>query len=481
MVPESIPLNKILDVGFLLYTVSTELINRAICRILNDEATEDPEMKWEDMEKNRFDDVYGWISFAKTRGLKEGEKVRRSKRAEVFMAWSLRKVINDVLIAAETLDLPARILKQIEQLYALEHTHETDVRKPLRELEIDICKTIAARYGVRGSQAFYLGVRLAWFLCQITLAELWIEYRDKGQKYVNVRDGLKFKIVENLKEIVELCSVFSELDRIKELSEWAELIEWMKKAEIDTGKIRNFSKEILKLCSDFSEFKRIIHERYKYTELVEWVKKAEIDIGEIEKIREDSKKLGIEISEAFTTSLAYREKGSVIITPEDIDSFVRITNVSEEDISEYLPLMLDEMFVKKAIAEILRESLIPKDWGGEKSDLYTTRLRFRGKLVRAAFLLKGKSYAHTKLRIKDLGKNGDQIDRLFLEPAEIFVLQCNGAIDSSVINMLETYTRARLIDGKQTWCCILDGDNTARLLLAYGQLPIKSKDRRDIA
>jgi len=86
--------------------------------------------------------------------------------------------------------------------------------------------------------------------------------------------------------------------------------------------------------------------------------------------------------------------------------------------------------------------------------------------VRAAFLFKGPA-VFRPLVIGDLGKNGDQIDRLFKEPADIVILQHCHRIRSEVVNMLETYAS----DFRRTRrFTTIDGIETCRILHAYSKI-----------
>ena len=94
--------------------------------------------------------------------------------------------------------------------------------------------------------------------------------------------------------------------------------------------------------------------------------------------------------------------------------------------------------MKCAFAGLIGESYVPNDWGGERSDLYTSRVFARGRQVSAAWLFKGPGYPRA-MDVKALGKNGDQIDRLFTEPAELLVLQHCHQIKPSVVGMMDSY------------------------------------------
>ena len=70
------------------------------------------------------------------------------------------------------------------------------------------------------------------------------------------------------------------------------------------------------------------------------------------------------------------------------------------------------------------------DWGGERNDLFTSKIHLKGKRRAVAFAFKGPGTSGA-LTPRKLGKNGDQIQRLFLSPAEVFVIQYHGQIECS--------------------------------------------------
>jgi hypothetical protein len=119
---------------------------------------------------------------------------------------------------------------------------------------------------------------------------------------------------------------------------------------------------------------------------------------------------------------------------------------------------------------LIGESYVPKDWGGERSDLYTSRVFVDGRQVSAAWLFKGPGYPRA-MDVKALGKNGDQIDRLFTEPAELLVLQHCHQIKPSVVGMMDAYAH----DARHPrFYMIIDGADTGRILRSLGLLPVIS-------
>ncbi len=124
-----------------------------------------------------------------------------------------------------------------------------------------------------------------------------------------------------------------------------------------------------------------------------------------------------------------------------------------------------EREVKRAFAEIIGEPTIPKDWGGEQSDLFSSFVRLDGRRISTAFAFKGPA-KFAPLTMAGLGKNGDQIDRLFSEPAELLVLQHCHAITAPVRNAMRAYA-TRISDVRLF--CLVDGYDTLRVLRAYSR------------
>lgn len=158
---------------------------------------------------------------------------------------------------------------------------------------------------------------------------------------------------------------------------------------------------------------------------------------------------------------------------DDIYSFQKIRTVGVEDIRLQLlngRIEISEAFIKKALEEILDVAVHQADWGGEDDDLYTANLILDGGRTPTAFALKGPGVRAKTLQIAHCGKNGDQLVRLFQAPAELFVLQFIGSVAETVVKDMETNTRYLQSIGRLARFCIIDGQDTARLLRAYGKL-----------
>lgn len=152
-----------------------------------------------------------------------------------------------------------------------------------------------------------------------------------------------------------------------------------------------------------------------------------------------------------------------LISVDDVDSF---SKVKRHDGKE-TPIPMYENEFKTGIKRILNEHGKFTDWGGEKNDLFTTRLRIKGKRRGAAFAFKGRG-KRGKLTPSMMGKNGDQIQRLFMSPAEVFIVQYWNQIDESVIQQMAEFAKAKSVsEGKEILYGVIDGQDSIRLIQAY--------------
>jgi hypothetical protein len=149
-----------------------------------------------------------------------------------------------------------------------------------------------------------------------------------------------------------------------------------------------------------------------------------------------------------------------------IDSFAKVQTLQQRPATTFLTLLKDipEADIKAAFAEIIGEPVVPKDWGGEASDLFSSRVVLDDKRISTAFLFKGPAKFHP-MTPADLGKNGDQIGRLFNEPADLLVLQHCHEVTSAVRKQMRAYAQQM---GNPRRFCIIDGYDTLAILRAYG-------------
>jgi hypothetical protein len=152
---------------------------------------------------------------------------------------------------------------------------------------------------------------------------------------------------------------------------------------------------------------------------------------------------------------------------DEIDSFQQCRDAENWAVEQLLKdglLRLSEPEVKKAIHSILGDPEIQKDWGGERSDIFTTQFEFRGQRYQAAMVLKGPSVGK-HVSIADQGKKGDQIVRLFEQAADFFVVQANGVFEPTLVKHVQ---QTAVSQNRELYYCLIDGRDTARMLVGYG-------------
>jgi len=153
------------------------------------------------------------------------------------------------------------------------------------------------------------------------------------------------------------------------------------------------------------------------------------------------------------------------LTIDDIDSFKKVKDVELNEDAENQPIL--EKKFKFGLQEILGERGDFTDWGGENDDLYSNRLVVKDTRISTSFGLKGRG-TKGKLTPKKMGKNGDQIQRLFRMPAEVFIVQYWNQIDQSVIEQMNAFAIMKsTIEGKTIYYGVIDGQDTLRIIKAY--------------
>jgi hypothetical protein len=179
--------------------------------------------------------------------------------------------------------------------------------------------------------------------------------------------------------------------------------------------------------------------------------------------------------------VSYERQNSLPLWPnynelhvDSLDSFSKIQNyhptLKPADLNALKKI--SEKEVKIAFAEIINEPDIPKDWGGESSDLFSSRVIYEKKRISTAFLLKGPS-KFKPMTMKELGKKGDQINRLFDEPALLFILQHCHRIETAVIKTMKNYSQQ--IGSPKLWC-VINGYDTLRILEAYEKCGLSKRN-----
>lgn len=170
-------------------------------------------------------------------------------------------------------------------------------------------------------------------------------------------------------------------------------------------------------------------------------------------------------AKTFRITIKGKSPKTVALTVDDIDSFREVRKIESIDPSLKLN-KIPESKIKAGLQKIIGENHTFKDWGGEKNDLYTNKLSYKGKRRNAAFALKGKSTTGS-LTPGKMGKNGDQIARLVGSAAEVFFVVYHSKIDESVVAQLETFSLGKALGGKPIYYGTIDGDDLNRLYQAY--------------
>jgi hypothetical protein len=153
------------------------------------------------------------------------------------------------------------------------------------------------------------------------------------------------------------------------------------------------------------------------------------------------------------------------LQPDQIDQFASADLPWTPTAKEFKKLeSFPERAIKKLICELLGEQAIPADWGGEECDIFSANLTVDGTRQTGAFLLKGPAAFHP-MTLKDCGKNGDQIYRLFNTPAQIYIVQHCHNIGAAVRKTVEAFALGRSFVSPCRYV-IMDGITTARLLRA---------------
>jgi hypothetical protein len=152
---------------------------------------------------------------------------------------------------------------------------------------------------------------------------------------------------------------------------------------------------------------------------------------------------------------------------DDIEEFKLVKNLKPAQLSDLDPRRLPEKIFKYGVASILGNKGKFQDWGGEKNDLYTSNVTIAGQRKSTAFAFKGPATS-PPLTIAKLGKNGDQIPRLFSTTAEVFLVQFEGAIDEAVKSEMLTHAiRKSHETGKEILYGLISTEDSHRLRVKY--------------
>ncbi len=151
------------------------------------------------------------------------------------------------------------------------------------------------------------------------------------------------------------------------------------------------------------------------------------------------------------------------LTVDDISSFTKVGRVKPPENR----LALSEKAFKEGVKKVIGERGRFVDMPGERFDVFSTHVRIGNKRIATAFAFKGPGKRGI-LKPLDMGRNGDQIQRLFGSRADLFMVQYWGQVDESVYQLMETFAVARSVHtGKRVYYGVIDGADSDRLVLAY--------------
>lgn len=167
----------------------------------------------------------------------------------------------------------------------------------------------------------------------------------------------------------------------------------------------------------------------------------------------------------------YLESNAYQVWPQEIDQFAAVdfSRQARKAAREAVANMV-EADIKSKLAAILGEPFLDKDNPAERSDLFTARAILNGVPTSLALVLKGRGAPH-KITLVHLGKNGDQLQKAFTEPANVVGVIHTGRIDPTIRRDLDDkcfVQHARL--GRMRRWMILDGEDLAKVFEQLGHL-----------
>ncbi len=169
---------------------------------------------------------------------------------------------------------------------------------------------------------------------------------------------------------------------------------------------------------------------------------------------------------------------------QTIDSFSQVRSINYEQVKTFLQngfLDMPEEEVKRAFLEIIGQSYIPTDWGGETEDVYTSYMILNGERIQTSIIFKGAGTVKSRKETHggQLGKHGDQLERMMRTPtSKLYIVQSVKPIAQDIVNTIDAFIFKQRSSGNTCYYCIIDGQDTAMLLYAYGFLkePVAARE-----
>lgn len=207
-----------------------------------------------------------------------------------------------------------------------------------------------------------------------------------------------------------------------------------------------------------------INKRVAYKKIPFYAKNKAIIIRRVEKKQFDDPSKSFLTTQQINVNVHLKNNKNTAneLTVDDIDSFSKVQKIRKAKVKR-----IPEEKIKQLLKLIIAEDGKFIDWGGEINDINTTRLKICGKRINASFALKGAGTS-PPLTIKKMGKNGDQISRLFKSPSQAFFVMYDEQIDQSILDLMKELSENKSQKlNKKIYYGIIDGQDTARLFRAY--------------
>ena len=182
---------------------------------------------------------------------------------------------------------------------------------------------------------------------------------------------------------------------------------------------------------------------------------------------------------SFAQNIESRKSNKEIISikVEDIQNFAGVETVKFEDVEGFCESAFLEDDIESVFLKAFGEPYKELDSGAETRDLFTDRLIVEGRRLDTAIMFKGRG-VRTPLRIRDCGKNGDQLLKLAKnKAAQCFIVQHVHKIEPAVKEALNDHVLSNSIYSK-VYVCFIDGVDTARVLKSRGLNLEELKQRR---
>jgi hypothetical protein len=160
----------------------------------------------------------------------------------------------------------------------------------------------------------------------------------------------------------------------------------------------------------------------------------------------------------------------VSVEPAYLDALAIISRVSPSAVADIaMPLSVPEVEVRRVFERVLGEPFHATDSGVEACDMITLQGTHDGRQVTVAAAFKGAGNRAIKwpLHVGGFGKNGNQIVKLFGVPADVYLVQANGPLDTTLMQHIKDTADAHAARRRRPVpYIVIDGTSTARILRA---------------